>query len=64
MSGRGQNDRVMVRDNELLKWTGANSYRTWDPVDKRQLDEALKLGLSVTVGLRIGTDGGPSEFIR
>ena len=28
VSGRGQNDAVMVRDNALLKWTGANSYRT------------------------------------
>lgn len=28
VSGRGQNDPVMVRDNALLKWTGANSYRT------------------------------------
>lgn len=28
VSGRGQNEPVMVRDNALLKWTGANSYRT------------------------------------
>ena len=28
VSGRGQNPPVMVRDNALLKWTGANSYRT------------------------------------
>jgi beta-glucuronidase len=28
ISGRGQNEPVMVRDNGLLKWTGANSYRT------------------------------------
>ena len=28
VSGRGQNDAVMVKDNALLKWTGANSYRT------------------------------------
>ncbi len=28
ISGRGQNEPVMVRDNALLKWTGANSYRT------------------------------------
>ena len=28
VSGRGLNLPVMVRDNALLKWTGANSYRT------------------------------------
>ena len=28
ISGRGQNEPVMVRDNTLLKWIGANSYRT------------------------------------
>ena len=28
VSGRGLNAPVMVRDNALLKWTGANSYRT------------------------------------
>jgi hypothetical protein len=37
---------------------GGNSYRTWGPPDIKQLDEAEKLGLAVTVGLWIGGDGG------
>lgn len=40
---------------ELLKQSGGNSFRTWgaDDIDK-QLDEAQKLGLTVTVGIWLG----------
>lgn len=40
---------------DLLKKLGGNSYRTWGATDaKEQLDEAQKLGLTVTVGHWLG----------
>lgn len=42
---------------ELLKSTGGNSIRTWSTDGAQQiLDEAQKLGLTVTMGLRVGTE--------
>jgi beta-glucuronidase len=46
--GRGHNDAVMVRDFELMKWTGANSFRTSHyPYAEQQLDLADQLGFLV-----------------
>jgi beta-glucuronidase len=46
--GRGHNDAVMVRDFELLKWIGANSFRTSHyPYAEEQLDLADQLGIMV-----------------
>ena len=46
--GRGHNDAVMVRDFELLKWLGANSFRTSHyPYAEEQIDLADQLGIMV-----------------
>src|SRR5436190_23045717 len=41
---------------ELLAQLGGNSFRTWGVADdtQRQLDEAQKLGLTVTLGIWLG----------
>ncbi|MCL7987329.1 hypothetical protein M8998_05170 [Sphingobacterium sp. lm-10] len=42
---------------EQIKSTGGNSIRTWSTDGAQQiLDEAQKLGLTVTLGLRVGTE--------
>lgn len=46
--GRGHVDAVMVRDFEMLKWVGANSFRTSHyPYDERQYMMADRLGVLV-----------------
>lgn len=46
--GRGHNDAVMVRDFELMKWMGVNSFRTSHyPYAEQQMDMADRLGLLV-----------------
>lgn len=46
--GRGHNDAVMVRDFELLKWTGANSFRTSHyPYAEEEIEMADRLGILV-----------------
>jgi len=48
VSGRGQNDPVAVRDHELLKWIGANSYRTSHyPYSEEQMRLADREGFLV-----------------
>ena len=43
-SGRGQNDPLIVKDHALMKWVGANSYRTshypYSEADMRLADRA------------------------
>jgi Glycosyl hydrolases family 2, TIM barrel domain len=48
---------------EILKECGGNSFRLWgaDGID-RQLDEANRLGLAVTVGIWLEHAGGPKHF--
>jgi len=48
---------------EMLKKCGGNSFRLWgaDAID-RQLDEANRLGLAVTVGIWLEHSGGPKHF--
>ncbi len=46
--GRGHCDAVMVRDFELMKWIGANAFRTSHyPYDERQYQMADRLGVLV-----------------
>lgn len=48
LSGKGFQPVVMVKDYELLKWTGANSYRTSHyPYDQAYLDYADRQGILV-----------------
>ncbi|HEY8149653.1 MAG TPA: glycoside hydrolase family 2 TIM barrel-domain containing protein, partial [Vicinamibacteria bacterium] len=48
VSGRGQNDPVAVRDHELMKWVGANSYRTSHyPYSEEQMRLADREGFLV-----------------
>jgi beta-glucuronidase len=60
LSGRGQNLPMWVRDYELLKWTGANSYRTSHyPYAEEAMMLADRLGVLVineipAVGLNFG----------
>lgn len=68
--GRGHVDAVMVRDFELMKWIGANSFRTSHyPYDERQYQMADRLGIMViaeapAVGLFIPKRGQkPEEMI-
>jgi hypothetical protein len=42
---------------KFLLDAGANSFRTWDPPTPAELDDAQRLGLSVTAGIMLGTDG-------
>jgi beta-glucuronidase len=65
--GRGHVDAVMVRDFELMKWTGANSFRTSHyPYDERQYHMADRLGVLViaeapAVGLFLPKHGQKPE---
>jgi beta-glucuronidase len=46
--GRGHCDAVMVRDFELMKWIGANAFRTSHyPYDERQYQMADRMGILV-----------------
>ncbi|MCW3807354.1 beta-glucuronidase [Plebeiibacterium marinum] len=60
--GRGTADPVMVKDFELMKWTGANSFRTTHyPYDEGFYDMADQHGFMViaetpSVGLIMGGD--------
>src|SRR5437667_636533 len=49
---------------ELLARLGGNSFRTWGVGDDtaRQLDEAQKLGLTVTVGVALRRDGEGLDY--
>jgi beta-glucuronidase len=48
VSGRGQNEPVIVRDHALMKWVGANSYRTSHyPYAEEQMREADRQGFLV-----------------
>ena len=48
VNGRGLNEAVIVRDNELLRWLGANSYRTSHyPYAEEALELADRAGLLV-----------------
>jgi beta-glucuronidase len=48
LSGRGQNLPVWIRDYELLRWVGANSYRTSHyPYAEEAMDLADRLGVLV-----------------
>lgn len=49
LSGRGLNLPMWVRDYELLRWVGANSYRTTHyPYAEEAMDLADRLGVLVT----------------
>jgi beta-glucuronidase len=62
--GKGHNDAFMVHDFELLKWIGANSFRTSHyPYSEDVLDCADRQGIVVidetaAVGLNMGLGGG------
>jgi beta-glucuronidase len=62
--GKGHNDAYMVHDFELLKWIGANSFRTSHyPYSQDVLDYADRQGIVVidetaAVGLNMGLGGG------
>jgi beta-glucuronidase len=62
--GKGHNDAFMVHDFELLKWIGANSFRTSHyPYSENVLDYADRHGIvlideTAAVGLNMGLGGG------
>jgi beta-glucuronidase len=62
--GKGHNDAFMVHDFELLKWVGANSFRTSHyPYSQDVLDYADRQGIvlideTAAVGLNMGLGGG------
>jgi beta-glucuronidase len=62
--GKGHNDAHMLHDFELLKWIGANSFRTSHyPYSEEVLDYADRHGIVVidetpAVGLNMGLSGG------
>jgi beta-glucuronidase len=62
--GKGHNDAFLVHDFELLKWIGANSFRTSHyPYAEVVLDYADRQGIVVidetaAVGLNMGLGGG------
>jgi beta-glucuronidase len=62
--GKGHNDAFLARDFELLKWIGANSFRTSHyPYAEAVLDYADRQGIVVidetaAVGLNMGLGGG------
>jgi beta-glucuronidase len=62
--GKGHNDAFMVHDFELLKWMGANSFRTSHyPYSEDVLDYADREGIVIidetaAVGLNMGLGGG------
>ncbi len=68
-SGRGQNDPLIVKDLELMKWVGANSYRTSHyPYSEAEMDLADRLGFLVideipAVSLQFG-DGPQNQAAR
>jgi beta-glucuronidase len=62
--GKGHNDAYLLRDFELLKWIGANSFRTSHyPYSQDVLDYADRQGIVIidetaAVGLNMGLGGG------
>jgi beta-glucuronidase len=62
--GKGHNDAFLVHDFELLRWIGANSFRTSHyPYSEDVLDYADRQGIVVideapAVGLNMGVGGG------
>jgi beta-glucuronidase len=62
--GKGHNDAYLVHDFELLKWVGANSFRTSHyPYAEDVLDYADRQGIvlideTAAVGLNMGLAGG------
>lgn len=62
--GKQHNDALMIRDDNLLKWIGANSMRTSHyPYSEEFMDYADEVGLVVidetpAVGLNMGLGGG------
>jgi beta-glucuronidase len=62
--GKGHNDAFMLHDFELMKWIGANSFRTSHyPYSEDVLDYADRRGIVVidetaAVGLNMGLGGG------
>ena len=62
--GKGHNDAYLLHDFELLKWIGANSFRTSHyPYAEDVLDYADRQGIVVidetaAVGLNMGLGGG------
>jgi beta-glucuronidase len=48
ISGRGYNPAVIIKDYDLMRWTGANSFRTTHyPYSEQMLDLADRLGFLV-----------------
>ncbi len=62
--GKGHSDAFLLHDFELLKWTGANSFRTSHyPYSEDVLDYADRQGIvlideTAAVGLNMGLGGG------
>jgi beta-glucuronidase len=62
--GKGHNDAFLVHDFELLKWIGANSFRTSHyPYAEEVMDYADRQGIvlideTAAVGLNMGLGGG------
>ncbi|MGN6814100.1 MAG: beta-glucuronidase [Thermomicrobiales bacterium] len=68
LSGRGLNLPVLVTDNELLKWVGANSYRTSHyPYAEEALDLADREGILIiaeTPAVGLSFDDGEENIAR
>lgn len=48
LNGRGYSPTVLIRDYEIMRWTGANSFRTTHyPYSEQMLDMADRLGFLV-----------------
>ncbi len=66
--GRGTAEPVMVKDFELLKWTGANSFRTTHyPYDEEFYNMADREGIMViceTPSVGLIFPGSPSEALQ
>lgn len=52
-AGMGLTDAAAIPQIELLKKAGGNSFRTWNVPERKVLDRAHELGLTVAVGLDV-----------
>lgn len=52
-AGMGLTDAAAIPQIELLKIAGGNSFRTWNVPERKVLDRAHELGLTVAIGLDV-----------
>ncbi len=52
-AGMGLTDAAAIPQIELLKKAGGNSFRTWNVPERKVLDRAHELGLTVAIGLDV-----------